>query len=372
MRNHRLLHAVTYLTSVLCSLAFPHLLSAAVFTQTNLVSNIPGLAANTDPNLVNSWGLSFSATSPFWVANQGSGTSTLYDGAGNINSLIVSIPGATTPPTGPTGTVFNSTTGFPVNGSPAAFLFDTLNGTIAGWNPSAGTTAVTEATTPGAVYTGLALATSGGNSFLYAADSTGQIRVFNSSYQPVTLAGNFTDPNAIAGFVPFNIQAIGTSLYVTYAQLTPTGSPLPGGYVDVYNTNGTFSSRLVTGGALEAPWGITLAPSTFGSFGNDLLIGNFGNGEINAYDPTTGAFVGTIDGANGLPIVNDFLWALDFRTGGTNDNLNALYFTAGIDNQQAGLFGDITVTPEPASTALGFLGLTGLVLLRKRLARRQG
>jgi uncharacterized protein (TIGR03118 family) len=370
MWNHRSLHAITSLTAVLSSLVFPHLLSATVFTQTNLVSDVPGLAANTDPHLVNPWGLSFSATSPFWAANQGSGTSTLYDGAGNINALVVSIPGATTPPTGPTGTVFNSATGFLVNGTPASFLFDTLNGTIAGWN--GGTVATTEVTTPGAVYTGLAQATSGGNSFLYAADSTGQVRVFNSTYQPVTLAGNFTDPNAIAGFVPFNIQSVGTSLYVTYAQLTMTGAPLPGGYVDVFNTDGTFSKRLTTGGALEAPWGITLAPSTFGSFANDVLVGNFGNGEINAYDPTTGAFVGTIDGANGLPIVNDFLWALDFRTGGANDNPNALYFTAGINGEQAGLFGDITVAPEPASTALGLLGLTGLVLLRKRLIRHQG
>jgi uncharacterized protein (TIGR03118 family) len=365
MPIQRTLRLVAAVTSVLVLSLSPVLLFADSFTQTNLVSNVTGLAATTDPNLKNPWGMSFSPTSPFWISNQGSGNATLYDGAGNIVPLVVSVPSGTSPVTGPTGQVFNGTTSFALpSGGATHFIFDTLGGTIDGW--SGGTSAATVVTTPGAVYTGLALASSGGSNYLYAADSTGQIRVFNSSYQPVTLTGNFTDPNAVAGFVPFNIQLIGSSLYVTYAKLTAQGTGLPGGYVDVFNTNGTFLKRQATGGPLYAPWGITLAPSTFGSFGNDLLIGNFGNGEIDVYNPTTNAFVGTLDGANGMPLVNDFLWSLDFRTGGANVNINALYFTAGINNQQDGLFGDITPTSvsEPATFILDGLGVFALGLAR--------
>jgi uncharacterized protein (TIGR03118 family) len=261
--------------------------------------------------------------------------------------------------------VFNGTTGFNLpNNSPAHFIFDTLNGTIDGWN--GGSTAIQMVSTPGAVYTGLAMATSGGSSYLYAADSTGQIRVFNSSFAPTTLAGNFTDPNAVAGYTPFNIQLIGNDLYVTYARLTPQGAALSGGYVDVFDTSGDFLSRLSSGGALFAPWGITLAPAGFGSYGNDLLVGNFGNGEILAYNPANGDYLGTLDGMNGQPLVNDNLWALDFRTGGTGVNTDALYFTAGINNQADGLFGEITVAPEPSTAIFTLLGVCGLGLLRYR------
>jgi len=200
MNIQRILRIVAGIGSIVVLPMSPVLLLAESFEQTNLVSDVPGLAANTDPNLVNPWGLAFSATSPFWVSDQGTGVSTLYDGAGNINATVVTVPGGS-PPSGPTGQVNNNTSGFLVGSTPAHFIFDTLNGTIAAW--SGGASAVTEVTTPGAIYTGLALASSGGSSYLYAADSTGQIRVFNSSYQPVTLAGNFTDPDAPAGFVPF-------------------------------------------------------------------------------------------------------------------------------------------------------------------------
>ncbi len=336
-------------------------LLANVLTQTNLVSDIAGEAKMTDPNLKNPWGVSFSATSPFWVSNQGSGTSTLYDGAGNVVPLVVTVPGGTPPATGPTGQVFNSTSGFALpNGSASNFIFDTLNGTIAGWNGAAGMSAVQVASTPGAVYTGLALGSAGGSNYLYAADSTGQIRVFDSSFKPVTLGGNFADPNAISGYVPFNVQTMGSNLYVTYARLTATGTGLSGGYVDEFDTSGNFMKRVATGGSLYAPWGMTLAPANFGGFGGDLLIGNFGNGEILAYNATTDAFVGTLMGADGKPIVNDFLWSLDFRTGGMNDNTNALYFTAGINNQKDGLFGEITSTPEPALAIPVFLSLAAL------------
>ena len=346
----------------------PQLLLADVLTQINLVSDVPGNAATTDPNLKNPWGVSFARTSPFWISNQGSSTSTLYDGAGNAAPLVVSIP-AGSPPSGPTGQVFNSTSDFALpSGSAAHFIFDTLNGTIDGW--SGGTSAVQATSTPGAIYTGLALASSGGSNYLYAADSTGQIRVFDSSYHAVTLAGHFTDPSAISGYVPFNIQLMGSSLYVTYAQLTAAGTGLPGGYIDQFDTSGNFVKRLATGGALYAPWGLALAPAGFGSYAGDLLVGNFGNGEILAYNATTGAYLSTLNGTNGQPIVNDFLWSLNFRTGGTNVNTNALYFTAGINNQADGLFGEITDTPEPQTAAGVCLGLAALALFqfyRRRL-----
>ena len=359
----------TYVTAAVLVTLGTQLCLADSFSQVNLVSDVPGLAKTTDPNLKNPWGVAFSPTSPFWISNQGSGTSTLYTGSGATVPLVVTIPG-TGVPAGPTGQVFNGTTGFDLsNGKPAAFIFDTLNGTINGWN--GGTTAATVASVPGAIYTGLALATQGSSGYLYAADSTGKIKVFNSSFAPVSLAGNFTDPHAIAGYVPFNIQAVGSSLYVTYAKLTPRGTGLPGGYVDVFNTDGTFAKRFATGGALYAPWGITMAPAGFGSFGNDLLVGNFGNGEILAYNSATGTYLGTVNGANGSPIVNDYLWALDFQAGGPGDNPNALYFTAGINNQADGLFGSISsTTPEPASGIFALLGLGGLAALAYRRRQR--
>jgi uncharacterized protein (TIGR03118 family) len=348
-------------------LVLPALLRADSFVQTNLVSPTPGEAATTDPNLVNPWGFAYTATSPFWISNQGTGTSTLYDGAGHANALVVTVPGGGGAVAGPTGQVASGGAGFTLaNGSSASFIFDTLQGTIAGWNGAAGTTAITEVTTPGAVYTGLALANSGGSNYLYAADSAaGLVRVFNTSFAPVSLAGQFVDPNAVAGFTPFNVQLVGTQLYVTYAKLDSQGNDLAGGYVDIFNTNGTFVSRFAAGGALFAPWGVTLAPSTFGAFANDLLIGNNGDGEINAFNPTTGAFLGTIDGANGQPLANNDLWALGFRTGGTNDNTNALYFTAGDDPGGVGLFGEITPTPEPASLMLAAFGFAGLGLIAR-------
>lgn len=358
------------------ALAFaPACIYADSFTQTNLVSNVPGLAANTDPNLKNPWGVSFAPTSPFWTSDQVTGLATLYNGAGTPQALVVSIPGSATGPSGPTGTVFNSAGAgtFLVGGSAATFIFDNLNGTISAWNGGAGTTAQLQATTPGAIYTGLAQASNGTSTFLYAANSApgGKINVFNSSWAPTTLSGSFTDPNLPAGLVPFNIQNIGGNLFVTYASLGPGGTPMPGGVVDEFDANGNLLKRIAangSGGALFAPWGIVIAPSGFGNFSNDLLIGNFGNGEINAFDATTDMFLGTLDGTNGQPIVNDFLWALETRNA-PGFNPNALYFSAGINNQADGLFGDITEVPEPAtivSTALGIAALA-LAKIRRRL-----
>jgi uncharacterized protein (TIGR03118 family) len=358
---------ISRLATAICTLALtfaPACIHADSFTQTNLVSNVPGLAANTDPNLKNPWGVSFSATSPFWTSDQGTGLSTLYNAAGTPQALVVTIPGGT-PPSGPTGTVFSNLAGqFPVNGTPATFIFNTLNGTLLGWN--GGTTATVEATTPGAIYTGLASASAGGSNFLYAANSApgGHINVFNSAWAPTTLSGNFTDPSLPAGLVPFNIQNIGGNLYVTYATLGPGGTPMPGGVVSEFDANGNFIKRIATGGPLSAPWGIVLAPSNFGSFSNDFLIGNFGNGEILAYDATSDLFLGTLNGTNGQPLVNDHLWALETRASGSGFDPNAVYFSAGINNQADGLFGKIAVTPEPATIFGTATGLIALALAR--------
>jgi uncharacterized protein (TIGR03118 family) len=374
----RIPRSLTRFAKVTCAIALisaPGLLLADSYSQINLVSNVPGLAATTDPNLINPWGESNSATSPFWISNQGSGTATLYNGAGVPTALVVTIP-AGGPPSGPTGQVFNNSSAFLIGTTKSNFIFDTLSGTIAAWNGAAGTTAVVMDTTPGAVYTGLAQGTVGTSTsaptYLYAANSKGNIQVFDSNWNNVTgttFAGKFVDPNPEAGFVPFNIQLVGSNLYVTYADLSSTGAPLPGGYVDVYDTSGNFIERFATGGPLEAPWGVTLAPSEFGTYSNDLLIGNFGNGDILAYNPTTMAYVGTLDGSNGMPLDNAFLWSLETRTGGTAINPDAVYFTAGINNQTDGLFGEIVFTPEPSTFIEAGSGLIALALARLR--RRQ-
>lgn len=378
MGNDRVLARAAKLTFAIAFALTPYLLRAdVVFTQTNLVSDVSGLAQNTDADLKNPWGVSFSLTSPFWISNQGSGTSTLYTGTGTKISLTVPIPAGTPPATGPTGQVFAGGSGFDLpNSKPAFFIFDTLNGTIDGWggtNP-----AVQLASTTGATYTGLALANSGGSNYLYAADVLGgQIRVFNTSYTQVMLSANqFTDPNAMPGFVPFNIQLIGSNLFVTYANSTglATGSSV-GGYVDEFSTSGVFLGRVASGGPLNAPWGLALAPAGFGGFGGDLLVGNFNaTGEIDAYKLNgTGlaTFEGTLDGANGHPISNPYLWSLEFHPGGPNVNPDALYFTSGYNHQMDGLFGEIA-TPEPATAIpVGLAILVLALLLRKRAAGRQ-
>lgn len=326
--------------------------------QTNLVSDVPGDAAVTDPNLLNPWGISFSATSPFWVSDQAANVSTLYSAAGVVNSRVVGVTG------GPTGTVFNSAGAgnFLDGGTAANFLFDTLGGSIFAWNSGNGANAQLEASTAGASFTGLALDNNGSGNFLYAANSTvgGGIDVFNSSFAPVSLAGGFVDPNLPPGYVPYNIQNINGLLYVEYTNIAnPRASGA--GAVSVFDANGNFIQELISpGGQLDDPWGIVIAPSSFGSFSNDLLVGNFGNGEINAFNPATGAFLGTLTGTNGAPIINQDLWALAVSPSGGN----AVYFTAGINGQKDGLFGDIAAAPEPGSLVLAGLGCIALAMLK--------
>jgi len=338
------------------------------FGQTNLVSDIPGKAAFTDPDLVNPWGIAFSSMSPIWISDNHTGLATIYNGAGVKQGLIVSIPAPGGGPGAPTGQVFNGGSGF--NGD--AFLFATEDGTIAGWRFPLGMTAELPVnnSAAGAVYKGLALATSGGNQYLYATDfHNGKIDVFDSTFAPHSFgAGSFTDPSLPAGYAPFGIQVSGGKIYVTYAlQDAAKHDDVAGsghGFLDVFNTDGTFVQRLVTMGALNSPWGMALAPGNFGKLSNDLLVGNFGDGTINAFSPTTGAMVGTLDGSNGMPLVNLGLWGLAFGNGAQGTSMTTLYFTAGIPGggkiEDHGLFGAIA-TPEPGTLALLGSGLASLI-----------
>jgi uncharacterized protein (TIGR03118 family) len=346
----------------------------AQYAQTNLVSNIPGLAAFTDPDLQNPWGISFSNTSPFWISDNGTGLSTLYNGNGVKSALVVSIPLPAGGLSAPTGQVFNSAGAFQLsNGSNASFLFATENGTIAGWNGAAGNTALTMIdNSQNASYKGLAIAGSGASARLYAANfRTGTVDVWDGSFNPVV--GGFTDPTLPAGYAPFNVQNVGGNIVVTYAVVDPlTGDDVSGpgnGVVDVYDANGNLLRRLSSGGALNSPWGVALAPSGFGPFGNALLVGNFGDGTINAYDFFTGAMLGTLMDGGGNPIVNDGLWAIAFGNHSATADPNALYLTAGLNDEADGSFARITATPEPGSLVLMATGL-GVVLVGTK--RRRG
>jgi uncharacterized protein (TIGR03118 family) len=323
-----------------------------MFVQTNLVSDIPGMAANTDPLLINPWGISMSGGSPFWVSDNKTGFSTLYNGQGQPQSLQVAIPtapGSTAANGTPTGTVFNTLgSGFDVseNGKTGSsvFLFDTLDGTISGWSPGVDAThAIVAVNSPGSVFTGLAIGVDAeGQTLLYAADhAKGVIDVYNQNFQLVTtLAGSFTDPKLPSGADPFNIQNINGKLYVEY---TVSNDGKVEGAVDVFNTDGqpvNTSHPLIVGGQLDSPWGVTMAPADFGQFSNDLLVGNFGNGMINAFNPKNGAFLGTLTLPNGQPFEEDHLWALTFGNG-KSSSADTLYFTAGINDEKDGLLGSL-------------------------------
>ena len=322
------------------------------FHQTNLVSDVPGLAAITDPNLVNPWGLSASATSPIWVANNGTGTSTLYNTADQKVPLTVTIPAPDGTSGTPTGTVFNGTADFRVSSGaasgPSRFLFATEDGTILGWNPGVKpTTAViaVDNSPSHAIYKGLTNGSVGASNFLYAANfHSGAVDVFDGSFHPVTVAGAFTDPSLPAGFAPFGIQNIGGWIYVTYAMQDAAAKDEvagPGlGYVDIYAANGDFVRRFASAGTLNAPWGLSMAPANFANFHGDVLVGNFGDGRINAYTPA-GTFRGQLKSETNAPIQIDGLWGLRVGNGGNGGNVDSLYFAAGIDDEAHGLYGKI-------------------------------
>ena len=351
------------------------------YLQTNLVSDVPGLARTLDPNLKNPWGIALGATSPFWVANAGTGTSTLYDGSGLKVPLTVTIPGPGGPvPSVPTGTVFNGTGGFALsNGRPPLFVFASATGTISGWNPEAGTEAIplVNAFGAGAAYTGIAVAGTGGDARLYAANAgQGRIDVWDAAMNPVV--GGFVDPELPAGYVPFNVQHAGGHVYVSYALIDPlTGQARAGagnGIVTVFGVDGAFERRLATGGALDAPWGFALAPSTFGRFGGALLVGNFGDGTILGYDPEDGTYLGRVRGADGRALVNEGLWGITFGNGAAGGDRDKLYFAAGINGERNGLFGSIqtSTVPEPSTVTLLLAGLGatfGVAARRRRQPR---
>ncbi len=329
-----------------------YLLSGA-YLQTNLVSDLPGVAKFTDPNLSNPWGIAASSTSPFWIADNATGVSTLYNGAGVAQSLVVTIPppAGGTSPSAPTGLVFNGTSSFVVSSGgksgAALFLFATEDGTLSGWNPSVDSThAILEVdnSASGAIYKGLALGSNASGNLLFATNfHAGTIDVYDSSFHKVNLA--FTDPNLPTGFAPFGIRNINGSLYVTYAlQDTDKEDDVAGsgnGFIDVFDTNGTLLHRLVSGGVLNSPWGLALAPSNFGAFSNALIVGNFGDGLINAFNPTTGASLGQVVDTHGNAIHIDGLWGLSFGNGGNAGSTNSLFFTAGINGERNGLFGSL-------------------------------
>jgi uncharacterized protein (TIGR03118 family) len=323
------------------------------YAVTNLVSDGSG-TPYTDPNLVNGWGIAFNPQGFVWVADNGSSTSTLYDGHGVPQSLVVSIPPGQAGSANPTGIVFNGTTDFVVSQGgligASAFMFVGEAGTVAGWSPGVNrTSAVTmfDGSATATVYKGAAIAAQGSANFLYAADfHNGKVDVFDAGFHKVATTGGFTDPTLPAGYAPFGIQAIGNRIYVSYAKQDAQAHDEIGGAglgaVDVFDTAGNLVKRLIaSGGALNAPWGLAIAPADFGPFSNALLVGNFGDGKINAFDPTTGAMLGTLSKANGSAIVIDGLWGIAFGNGLNDQPTNTLFFTAGPGDEAHGMYGRI-------------------------------
>jgi len=338
----------------------------AAVVQTNLVSDLPNVAKVQDPNLKNPWGITHSATSPWWVSDNNAGVSTLYNGGGTPIPLVVTIPapGATSGGT-PTGVVFNGqATDFVVtdgtkSGS-SAFIFATEDGTIVGWSPAVNRTqafvAVDRSQVPdpadGAVYKGLAIAQTGHGQLLFASNfRAGTVDVFDSAFKPVRTPGGFRDREIPAGFAPFGIQTINGRVYVSYAkQDADRHDDVKGpgnGFVDVFNTDGRLLRRLIRRGALDSPWGMVLATSGFAR--GRLLVGDFGDGRINAYDEHSGRFAGPLRRPNGSPVVIDGLWGLAFGNDATAGPSTTLFFAAGINDEQDGLFGSLTAAARTDS-----------------------
>ena len=342
------------------------------FLVHNFVSDLAGMADHQDPNLVNPWGNGFGAT-PFWVGNNGTGTSTLYNGAGDVLSLVVNIPKASGATTGGpvTGVIYNTfssnTAAFAVAaGKPGVFLFCSLDGTITGWNPGVNSTeavVLLNNSASGAVYTACALGGTADAPLLFAANfNAGTIDVFDGSLTPVVNANAFANSAIPAGFAPYSLVIIDGNIYVSYAQQnTSKNESVPGaglGYVALFNQTGNLILNLIAQGALNAPWGMAWAPASFGPFGGALLVGNFGDGKINAYNITTGSFLGTLNDLSSSPLSYPGLWSLNFGSGAQSEDPGTLYFTAGIgggpNNDPVGshgLFGSIQ--PVPLCSAAG-------------------
>jgi uncharacterized protein (TIGR03118 family) len=311
----------------------------AQYQLTNLVSNQVGTAKHTDPLVVNAWGLVHPPTGPFWISDNGSGWSTLYTGAGVKQPLEVLIPSTgDDAPGSPTGIVFNGSQEFQVQGWPSIFLFATLDGSISGWAPQSNpNAAIIAVTTPGAVYTGLAITSNTSGNLLYAADNANnKVDVYDGTFK---LKTSFTDTTLPKGFAPFGIQDFGGLLYVTFA----SSSGGAGGFIDIFSEEAVRLKQLAQGAPLNQPWGLAVAPKNFGPLSNALLVSNNTNsGTINAFNAVTGQFVGTIKDTSGKVIHIDQLWGIDFGGGDANNGAtNQLFFTAGPDNNLAGTFGVI-------------------------------
>jgi uncharacterized protein (TIGR03118 family) len=313
------------------------------YTRRDLVSDGGVPAEHFDPDLVNGWGLAASPTGPWWVSAADSGKSLLYNSKGIKNSLVVAVPGA------PTGTVFNGGSGFVIpNVGPARFLFASEDGTISAWSPSLvpsnQAVVVVNRSATGASYKGLAIDSTSAGTRLYAADfHNARVDVFDGSFASVAVVGAFKDPNLPAGYAPFGIQTLAGSVYVAYAKQDEEGEEEvagPGlGVVDKYDLTGRLLARVATGGSLNAPWGMALAPKKFGRFSGRLLVGNFGNGRINVFDAVTFEPKGHLKGTDGKAIVIDGLWGIAFGNNGVAGPPNALFFAAGPEEEEHGLFG---------------------------------
>lgn len=323
------------------------------FNQTNIVSDLPNVAITMDPNLKNAWGIAFGPGNPIWIADNGTGLSTLYDGAGNINPLVVTIPAPAADDTSaPTGLVVNFSDDFVVsNGSASGasiFIFDTEDGTIVGWSPGVDLThgIIAVPNDHGAIYKGLAIAKTSKGHFLYANDfHNGMVEIYNSKFQ---LQKTFTDTSLPPGYAPFGIQNINGQIFVTFAKQDElkedeiAGPEL--GFVDIFDTDGNLVRRFASRGKLNAPWGLAMAPATFKKFAGAILVGNFGDGRINAFDPTSGKFLGQLRNNKGEVLVIDGLWAIT-PGGGLGTTPDDLLFTAGPDHEEHGLFGKLNPVP---------------------------
>ena len=345
------------------------------FAQTNLVSDgfvVP--AVTIDPNLINPWGLTHSATSPFWVSDNGAGVTTVYNGDGTLvkvggfPAITIATPSGQTSPASPTGDVFNTAgTGFNISSGgvtgSSVFIFATEDGTISGWNPNVNSGSSILAIDnsqggTGAVYKGLAIGQTEDGTFLYAANfRNGTVDVFDQNFNQVN---SFTDRHVPAGYAPFNVQVLDNHLFVTFALQNDTKHDDvagPGhGFVDEFDLEGHLLQKVASRGPLDSPWGLAIAPSGFGEFANDLLVGNFGDGTINVFNPKNDHFLGKLLGADGAPITIGDLWALIPGTGAAGSDPNKIYFTAGVQNEAHGLFGSLAAIPEPDKSAMPTAG----------------